>query len=157
MGLFADRRRLSRWRRIADGCGHQSCQHETSRCPRLTEPYLSKPSIISSGRAMKFEINVRHQRAAAKVLAGDYLRLSSYKLVEQHLGLLQIGRIEAFGEQAVDRSEKLASLGPLTLVRQSRAILVAARSQKRTCGSSASSAKRCSVTCEGFDFSSFSN
>jgi hypothetical protein len=77
MGLFADRRRLSRWRRIADGCGHQSCQHETSRCPRLTEPYLSKPSIISSGRAMKFEINVRHQRAAAKVLAGDYLRLSS--------------------------------------------------------------------------------
>jgi hypothetical protein len=37
------------------------------------------------------------------VLTGDYLRLSSYKLVEQRLGLLQIGRIEAFGEQAVDR------------------------------------------------------
>jgi hypothetical protein len=64
---------------------------------------LSKPSIISSGRAMKFKINVRHQRAAAKVLTGDYLRLSSYKLVEQHFGLLQIGRIEDFGEQAVDR------------------------------------------------------
>jgi len=50
---------------------------------------------------MKFKINVRHQRAAAKVLTGDYLRLSSYKLVD--FGLLQIGRIEAFGEQAVDR------------------------------------------------------
>jgi hypothetical protein len=52
---------------------------------------------------MKFKINVRHQRAAAKVLTGDYRRLSSYKLVEQHFGLLQIGRIEDFGEQAVDR------------------------------------------------------
>jgi hypothetical protein len=48
-------------------------------------------------------INVRHQRTAANVLAGDYLRPSSYKLVEQHFGLLQIGRIEDFGEQAVDR------------------------------------------------------
>ena len=52
---------------------------------------------------MQDGINVRYQRAAAKVLTGDYLRLSSYKLVEQHFGLLQIGRFEAFGEQAVDR------------------------------------------------------
>ena len=55
---------------------------------------------------MKFKINARHQRAAAKVLTGDYLRLSSYKLVEQHFGLLQIGRIEAFGEPAVAWGEK---------------------------------------------------
>jgi hypothetical protein len=71
--------------------------------PASYRAILFKPSIISSGRAMKFKINVRHQRTAANVLTGDYLRLSSYKLVEQHFGLLQIGRIEAFGEQAVDR------------------------------------------------------
>jgi hypothetical protein len=55
---------------------------------------------------MKFKINVRHQRAAAKVLTGDYLRLSSYKLVEQHFGLLQIGRIEASVNKLWTGSEK---------------------------------------------------
>jgi hypothetical protein len=48
-------------------------------------------------------INVRYQRAAAKVLTGDYLRHSSYKLVEQHFGLLQIRTYRSHGEQAVDR------------------------------------------------------
>jgi hypothetical protein len=34
----------------------------------------------------------------------------------EHLGLFQIERVEAFGEPAVDRSEKLAGLIPLTLI-----------------------------------------
>ena len=39
--------------------------------------------------------------------------LSSGQLVEQGLGLLQIERVEAFGEPAVDRSEQIAGLIPL--------------------------------------------
>ena len=38
------------------------------------------------------------------------------QLIEQRLGLLQIERVEAFGEPAIDRSEKLAGLIPLALV-----------------------------------------
>jgi hypothetical protein len=40
----------------------------------------------------------------------------SRQLVQQHLSLLQIERVEAFGEPAVDRSEKLTGLTPLALV-----------------------------------------
>ena len=38
------------------------------------------------------------------------------QLVEQRLGLLQIERVEAFGEPAVDRSEQFASLLRLPLI-----------------------------------------
>ena len=41
---------------------------------------------------------------------------SSGQLVEQRLSLLQIARVKPFGEPAVDRSEKLASLIPLALI-----------------------------------------
>jgi hypothetical protein len=40
----------------------------------------------------------------------------SPELIEQCLGVLQDRRVEAFGEPDEDRSEKLASLLPLTLV-----------------------------------------
>jgi hypothetical protein len=43
--------------------------------------------------------------------------------VEQRLSLFQIERVEAFGEPAVDRSEKLAGLVPLSLIAQSRCLL----------------------------------
>ena len=42
--------------------------------------------------------------------------LSTSKLVEHRLSLLQIERVEAFGEPAVDRSEQFASLLRLALV-----------------------------------------
>jgi hypothetical protein len=42
--------------------------------------------------------------------------LSSDQLIEQRLGLFQIARVEAFGEPAVDRSEKLARRIPLALI-----------------------------------------
>ena len=38
------------------------------------------------------------------------------KFIEQLLGLFQIERVEALGEPAVDRSEKLAGLIPLALI-----------------------------------------
>ena len=42
--------------------------------------------------------------------------LSGVQFVEQGLGLLQIERVEAFGEPAVDRSKKLAGRIPLALI-----------------------------------------
>src|SRR4029077_3482701 len=41
---------------------------------------------------------------------------SSSELVQQRLRLFQIARVESFGEPTIDRSEKLASFVPLTLV-----------------------------------------
>ena len=38
------------------------------------------------------------------------------QLTEQSLGFLQVERVEAFGEPAVDRSEKSASFIPLALI-----------------------------------------
>jgi hypothetical protein len=38
------------------------------------------------------------------------------QLIEHSLGLLQIERVEAFGEPAVDRGEKIAGRISLTLV-----------------------------------------
>ena len=43
-------------------------------------------------------------------------QLSCGQLVEQNLGLFQVERVKPFGNPAVDRSEKLASLVPLALV-----------------------------------------
>src|SRR6478752_2043372 len=56
--------------------------------------------------------------------------LSCRKLVEQRLGLLQIKRIEAFGEPVVDRGEQIASLFPLVLVAPEPAMLIVARNSK---------------------------
>ncbi len=52
---------------------------------------------------------------------------SSY-LVEQRLGVLQIGGIEPFGEPAVDGGEQVAGLGGLPCACHRRARRVAARS-----------------------------
>ena len=40
----------------------------------------------------------------------------SCQLIKQRLGLFQIARVKAFGEPAVDRSEKIAGLVPLALI-----------------------------------------
>jgi hypothetical protein len=65
----------------------------------------------------------------------DLLTLSSGRAHDDNssskvLGLFQIERVEAFGEPAVDRSQKLASLIPFPLSRQSRARLITARSSQ---------------------------
>jgi hypothetical protein len=41
---------------------------------------------------------------------------SSSQRVEQSFGLLEVERVEAFGEPAVDRGEKIAGRVPLALV-----------------------------------------
>jgi len=46
------------------------------------------------------------------------MRWSGAQLVEQHLGLLQIERVEAFGKPAIDRSENIAGFIPLALIAQ---------------------------------------
>ena len=57
---------------------------------------------------------------------------SRRQLIKQRLSLFQIERVEAFDEPAVDRSEKIASLLPLALIAQRRAMLIAARSAQQT-------------------------
>ena len=42
--------------------------------------------------------------------------MSGVQLVKQRLGVLQIERVEAFGEPAVERSERIAGLIPLALI-----------------------------------------
>jgi hypothetical protein len=116
MGLFADRRRFKPMEKDRRRLRPPKQPARDFTMPAPYRAILSKPSIISSGRAMKFKINARHQRAAAKVLTGDYFRLSSYKLVEQLLRLLQIARVETFGEPAINRSKKLACFSPLALI-----------------------------------------
>src|SRR5262245_17775746 len=41
---------------------------------------------------------------------------ASAQLVEQRLGVLQVARVEAFGEPAVDRGEEIARFGALALI-----------------------------------------
>jgi hypothetical protein len=64
-----------------------------------------RPVYISGGRTLSG--STKNQRSRQQSLG---------QLVKQCPGLLQIKRVEAFGEPAVDRSEKLASLIPLPLV-----------------------------------------
>ena len=47
---------------------------------------------------------------------GSNVRPIFDQLVEESLGLLQIERVEAFGEPAIDRTEKIASLLPFSPV-----------------------------------------
>jgi hypothetical protein len=51
-----------------------------------------------------------------KIGAVSENRLSGGKLIKQRLRLLQVERIEAFGEPAVDRCEKIVGLVPLALI-----------------------------------------
>ena len=49
---------------------------------------------------------------------------------QERLCLLQIERVEAFGEPAINRSEQFANLLRLALALRSRAMLIAARSSQ---------------------------
>jgi hypothetical protein len=47
--------------------------------------------------------------------------------VEQGFGLFQIEHVEAFGEPAIDRSEKIAGVIPLGLIAPQPRMLIATR------------------------------
>jgi hypothetical protein len=48
-------------------------------------------------------------------------RLSSVQLIEQRLGLLQVKRVEAFGEPTIDRREKITGFAaPVLLAPEAR-------------------------------------
>ena len=57
-----------------------------------------------------------YQEAVIRARLLVTLTTSSSQLVEQRLGILQIGGVEALGEPAVDRRQQLARLGGLALV-----------------------------------------
>ena len=50
--------------------------------------------------------------------AHDVTTVGSYQLVEQRLGILQIGRVEAFGKAVVDRLKQCFRLNETTLIGQ---------------------------------------
>ena len=52
------------------------------------------------------------------------------QLLKQRLCILQIARVEPFGEPAVYRSKQIASRIPLAWSRQRRAMLIAARNSQ---------------------------
>jgi len=60
--------------------------------------------------------SARNGDSCAATNSGHQNSLSVVQLGEQRLGLLQIERVEAFGEPAVDRREQLASLLRLPLI-----------------------------------------
>jgi dephospho-CoA kinase len=90
------------------------------------------PPGPDSERAVRMDFRKQHGPAALAVLAGPQIReclnqetkrpfrnwLLGVQLVEQGLGLLQIKRVEAFAEPAVDWSEQVARLGLPALIAQ---------------------------------------
>ena len=67
-------------------------------------------STVSLSR-QRSRIGFNH--AGQAVEQAQHLLRSRGQLLQQGLGLLQIKRVEAFGEPAVDRSEKVTGLIPL--------------------------------------------
>jgi hypothetical protein len=51
-------------------------------------------------------------------------------LLQQLFGLLQVERVEALGEPAIDQGEKIAGLLPFTVIAPQPPMLVAARSSQ---------------------------
>ena len=86
--------------------------------------------MAKTGRRQPFrcKFNDRHDRNRA-VAAEDFDSTppSLSQFVEQRLCLFEIGRVEAFGEPAIDRGEEVAGFGGRSWSRRSRARLAAAR------------------------------
>ena len=117
------------------------------RRPVVTGRSLSTNSGMrrTSRRGSKISVTARRNRAPflnlefAQLLCSEVVRWASpRKLVEQRLRLLQVVRVEAFGEPAVDRSEQVASLcsfpdraraEPCSLLRAIPRTLLVARAQ----------------------------
>ena len=74
---------------------------------------LRRPFMATAAARQLADIAVSPTQAFYREVATSTLRC---ECVKQRLGLLQIERVEAFGEPAVDRSEKLAGLIPLALI-----------------------------------------
>ena len=70
-----------------------------------------RPTLLNASASMK---------ACAWRGAGG-VSTSSCQFAEQHLRLLQVARIKPFHEPNVDRSEQIASLGPLAVIAPWRA------------------------------------
>jgi hypothetical protein len=74
---------------------------------------LRRPFMATAAARQLADIAVSPAQAFYREVATSTLRC---ECVKQSLRLLQIARIEAFLKPAVDRSEKLASLLPFTLI-----------------------------------------
>src|SRR5262249_39229070 len=85
--------------------------------PRLACPHRRKSNSISSWRPISGVVIVRSaSNRLSAVLAPSTCQAGTLELLQQRLGLLQVERVEAFAEPAVDRREKIASCISLTLI-----------------------------------------
>ena len=133
------------WRRSAVSCGlrlgrwqlQRRCRMCLLDAPQLGNGAKHLTPMTERRNANLFEVLIgqigegstnrcRSRQSAARTrtcrafraspISPSSLARSRRQLVEQRLRLLQIERVEALGEPAVDRSEKLASLIPLALI-----------------------------------------
>src|SRR6516225_7322510 len=77
-----------------------------------SNPKLRSQAAISIARAS----GLSGSRSGGRCIQGRRSNGFIAQLVEQRFGTLQIGGVEALGEPAVDRGEKIARLGGLALV-----------------------------------------
>jgi hypothetical protein len=96
-----------------DKTGRRAAAHLLTRdeARRVAANIAKPPELLTSVGPAK--ASPTNRRWCAK---SERSAMSSGKLVEQRLCLLQIARVKSLGEPAVDRSEKLARLIPLALI-----------------------------------------
>jgi hypothetical protein len=63
-----------------------------------------------------YHVTVTSEACVPRMISENALALSSRQLLQERLRLLEIGRIKAFGEPAVDRRQEVAGFGALALV-----------------------------------------
>ena len=96
------------------GGGRLPCP--TGRPSASAEPLRSPQAAISTSVPRVRRCRWRGWRRARRAWRPFRNCSSGVQLVEQRLGLLQVERVEAFGEPAEDRSQKFAGLVPLALI-----------------------------------------
>jgi hypothetical protein len=106
---------------------------ETANCPYISGSVATRSRLWANSLGPTAKMTsftdwnttfrpVRELQTAPKTLLEVRASSAAYKgsisgqLFEQRFGFLQIARVESLCEPAVDRSEKLASLLPLTLL-----------------------------------------
>jgi hypothetical protein len=78
---------------------------------------VSQPNARSASKSIRrIVLGKPIIRGTSRYRARARSRASIRQLVEQRLGVLQIERVEAFGEPAIDRSEQFANLLRLPLI-----------------------------------------
>ena len=83
--------------------------------PKLPRPSSTLPKLTFARLTWRRHVRDRRRVAKSRVTPRSKDKTWSRQLIEQRLCLLQVQRVEAFGEPAVDRGEEVAGFGAATL------------------------------------------